>query len=404
MEERLSITPWTMAPNRNNDVLRVGCDKLGFTSGTMRRNVKACLNLGYCGMGCPANAKQSMLVTTIPAALDKGATLVHRARVSKLVFEGDHVEACDAYGIARNGAAPSIHRVRIRARHFVLAAGGIGSPAILLRSATTDPHDLLGKRTFLHPAVVSAAFMGDPVDAFYGAPQSVYSDHFLDAPHDGPAGFKLEAAPAHPVLVGSLLPGFGEEHVRIMSRFNHLQVTIALIRDGFHPESPGGRVVLRDDGSPLLDYSMTPYLWDAARRALLAMAQVQFAAGAQSVRPVHESARGADSWESSRKEIESLAMEPRNARVVSAHVMGGCAMGRSARSSVVDESGRHHQVDNLSIHDGSVFPPLSPRTPSCRSTPLPRAWPQHWPHRCAVRSIGATFGRYNVHSNCAGLL
>ncbi|HEY2627558.1 MAG TPA: GMC family oxidoreductase N-terminal domain-containing protein, partial [Usitatibacter sp.] len=211
LEERLSIAPWTVAPNRNNDALRAGCEKLGFAWGTMRRNVKACLNLGYCGMGCPANAKQSMLLTTIPAALDKGATLVHRARVSKLVFEGDHVAACDAYGIARNGATPSIHRVRLRARHFVLAAGGIGSPAILLRSAAPDPYDLGGKRTFLHPTVVSAALMRDPVDAFYGAPQSVYSDHFLDAPLDGAAGFKLEVAPVHPVLVGSLLPGFGEE-------------------------------------------------------------------------------------------------------------------------------------------------------------------------------------------------
>jgi choline dehydrogenase-like flavoprotein len=44
------------------------------------------------------------------------------------------------------------------------------------------------------------------------------------------------------------------------------------------------------------------------------------------------------------------------ARVVSAHVMGGCAMGGAARSSVVDESGRHHQLGNLSVHDASIFP------------------------------------------------
>lgn len=357
MEERLAIAPWPVAPNRNNDVLRVGCEKLGFSTGAIRRNVKGCLNLGYCGLGCPANAKQSMLLTTIPAALDRGATLVHRARVSKLVLEGDRVDACVALGIARNGASPSIHRVTLRARHFVLAAGGIGSPAILLRSSAPDPHDNLGKRTFLHPAVVSGALMRDPVNGFYGAPQSVYSDHFLDAaPLDGPAGFKIEAAPTHPALVGSLLPGFGAEHARWMSQFNRMQVLIGLIRDGFHPQSPGGRVVLRNDSSAALDYPMTPYLWDAARRALLTMSQVQFAAGALAVRPIHEAARVEESWESSRKDIESLAMQPRVARVVSAHVMGGCAMGSDSRSCVVDESGRHHQVENLSVHDGSIFP------------------------------------------------
>ncbi|HLX23464.1 MAG TPA: GMC family oxidoreductase [Usitatibacter sp.] len=356
MEERLSITTWNVAPNRNNEVLRAGAEKLGHAPAVMHRNVKGCLNLGYCGMGCPVNAKQSMLVTTIPAALDKGATLVHRARVTRLVFEGDRVEACEAYGVTRSGATPSIHRLRLRAKHFVLAAGGIGSPGILLRSNAPDPHDLLGKRTFLHPTVVSAALMREPVDAFYGAPQSIYSDRFLEAPLDGPAGYKLESAPAHPMLVGGLLPGVGEEHAQWMSRFNRMQITIALLRDGFHPDSPGGRVVLRSDSTPVLDYPMTPYLWEAARRAFLTMAQVQFAAGAEAVKPVHERARTAESWDAAKKEIEALAMEPRIARVVSAHVMGGCAMGPDARGSVVDESGRHHHIENLSVHDGSVFP------------------------------------------------
>jgi choline dehydrogenase-like flavoprotein len=44
------------------------------------------------------------------------------------------------------------------------------------------------------------------------------------------------------------------------------------------------------------------------------------------------------------------------ARVVSAHVMGGCAMGPDARHAVVDEDGRHHHLRNLSVHDGSIFP------------------------------------------------
>src|SRR6185295_14849115 len=89
MEERVSIGPWTVPPNENNEVLRRGCEKLGYSWGLIRRNVKGCGNLGYCGMGCPLNAKQSMLVTTIPGALDRGATLVHRARVTRLVVEGN---------------------------------------------------------------------------------------------------------------------------------------------------------------------------------------------------------------------------------------------------------------------------------------------------------------------------
>jgi len=357
MEERLAIAPWGVAPNENNDVLRRGCAKLGYAHGAIARNVKGCANLGYCGMGCPINAKQSMLVTTIPAALSRGARLVQRARVLRLVIEGDRVVSCEAAGVAGNGAKPSDTRVRIRARHFVLAAGGIGSPAILIRSDAPDPGGLTGRRTFLHPTVISSAVMPRRVDGHAGAPQSIYSDHFLDnAPLDGPAGFKLESGPTHPVLVGITLPGFGEDHAAWMKKFPHVQVVIALLRDGFHRESRGGRVTLANDGTPSLDYAMPTYLWEGARRAYVAMAEIQFAAGAQSVMPVHEGAKGYSNLKEAREAIEALPMRALAARVVSAHVMGGCAMGPDARTGVVDEDGRHHQLRNLSVHDGSVFP------------------------------------------------
>ncbi len=357
MEERLAIAPWQVAPNENNEVLRRGCAKLGYSHGAIARNVKGCVNIGYCGMGCPTNAKQSMLVTTIPAALARGARLVQRARVRRLEIDGDNVTMCEAYGVAANGAAPSPQAIRIRARHYVIAAGGIGSPAILIRSAAPDPANLLGRRTFLHPTLVSAALMPQPVNGFAGAPQSVYSDQFLDnAPLDGPAGFNLESGPAHPVLVGITLPGFGEEHARWMQKFPNVQVVIALLRDGFHRDSRGGRVALASDGTPVLDYAMSDYLWQGARRAYLALAEIQFAAGAQSVMPVHENATPYASLREAREAIDALPMRALAARVVSAHVMGGCPMGPEARHAVVDEEGRHHHLRNVSVHDGSVFP------------------------------------------------
>jgi choline dehydrogenase-like flavoprotein len=356
MEERLSIGAWNVPPNENNDVLRRGCQKLGIPTGAIRRNVKGCANLGYCGLGCPLNAKQSMLVTTIPAALDRGATLVHRARVTRLVLEGERIVACEARGVERNGAAPGNAVVRLRARHFVLAAGAVGTPGVLLASGLPDPYSVTGKRTFLHPTVVCGAVFAQKVEAHAGAPQTIYSDHFLDAtPVDGPVGFKLEAPPVHPILAGITLPGFGAAHRAWMKKFPNLQVLIALLRDGFHADAPGGQVVMRS-GWPVLDYTITDYLWNGVRRAYLAMAEIQFAAGAQSIMPLHEDAAPVSSWREARAAIEGLPLRPLHARVVSAHVMGGCAMGNDPRTSVVNEAGRHHQVANLSVHDGSVFP------------------------------------------------
>jgi choline dehydrogenase-like flavoprotein len=298
-----------------------------------------------------------MLVTTIPAALSRGARLVQRARVRRLEIDGDRVTMCEANGVAGNGAQLSPQAIRIRARHYALAAGGLGSPAVLIRSNAPDPANLVGRRTFLHPTVISAALMPQAVNGHAGAPQSVYSDQFLDnAPLDGPAGFKLESGPVHPVLVGITLPGFGEDHARWMQKFPNVQVVIALLRDGFHGESRGGRVSLASDGTPVLEYAMSEYLWQGVRRAYAAMAEIQFAAGAQSVMPVHENARPCTTMQEAREGIEALPLRALAARVVSANVMGGCPMGPDTRDAVVDEDGRHHHLRNVSVHDGSIFP------------------------------------------------
>ena len=71
---------------RPRDLLKRGAARLGIPAAAIMRNVNGCWNLGYCGMGCPTNAKQSMLVTTIFSALDHGAGLLTHARAEHFVF------------------------------------------------------------------------------------------------------------------------------------------------------------------------------------------------------------------------------------------------------------------------------------------------------------------------------
>ena len=360
MESRLSVAPWDIPPNRNNALLAIGTERLGIASAAIRRNVKGCWNIGYCGMGCPTNAKQSMLVTTIPAALDEGATLLVNAQAVRFIRAGAAQSgSMQLEVIARPGSTAFESRPthRIVARHFVVAGGAIGSPALLLRSQAPDPHSMLGRRTFLHPTIISAALMSDPVAAHAGAPQTVYSDHFLDSlPIDGPMGFKLEAPPLHPVIFATTMSGYGAQHASLMREFNNTHVLLALLRDGFNADSTGGRVMLRDDGSPVLDYPLNDFVFDGVRRAYLAMAEIQFAAGAKHVSPIHEQAAMYKSWQAARQAIGELALKPLSTRVVSAHVMGGCAMSNDPRNGVVNVHGRHHQWPEVSVLDGSLFP------------------------------------------------
>ena len=357
-ERRLHISPWLAPPNENNALLARGAQKLGIPASAIARNVKGCWSLGSCGMGCPTNAKQSMLVTTIPAALDRGATLLVETRAEQLVLGGGTVQALRCVAVRPNGAPVQGGKTTtIAARHFVLAGGAINSPAVLMRSKAPDPHGLLGARTFLHPVVMSAAVLKQRVEGWAGAPQTVYTDHYMDTqPIDGPMGFKLEAPPLHPVILATTMPGYGQPHADLLAQFPHTHVLLALLRDGFHPEAPGGRVKLRSDGSAVLDYPLTGFVMEGARRALLAMAELQFASGAKEVLPVHEMAQPYTSWAQAQGAIAALPMKPLLTKVVSAHVMGGCGMAGSEAQGVVRADGGHWQIENLSVHDGSIFP------------------------------------------------
>jgi choline dehydrogenase-like flavoprotein len=205
-ERRLHVSTWVTPPNENNELLRKGAKKLGIAAAAILRNVHGCWNLGSCGLGCPTNAKQSQLLTGVPTALERGAVLLVNTRADRLILQGGRVEGVEATYRALNSNKnqvlalynKAIKAIKIKANHVVLSGGAINSPALLLRSGAPDPHGLLGRRTFLHPVVMSAADMPQRVEGWAGAPQTIYTDHFLGVdPIDGPLGYKLEAPPIH---------------------------------------------------------------------------------------------------------------------------------------------------------------------------------------------------------------
>jgi choline dehydrogenase-like flavoprotein len=355
MEKRLNISEWKYELNRNNQALKTGCEKLNWDFTVIKRNVKGCWNTGYCGMGCPVNAKQSMLVTTIPAALDLGATLVSRTKVMKLEHLNGKITGIKAIALDEQ-LKPTAIELSFKAKHYILSAGAIHTPTILMRSGVVDPHQLLGKRTFLHPTLLSGALFDDPINGHSGAPQSIYSDEFVWRDGAvGELGYKLEVPPVHPILISSKTIGYGKSHAALMENFNQLQVTIALVRDGYHPDSQGGQVYLTDTGFSL-DYPLTDAFWHSARRAFASMAELQFAAGAKQVLPISEGMPYLNSWQEAKSVIENMELAPLKTVVASAHVMGGCPMGEDTQMAMVNSYGESHYYENLSVMDGSIFP------------------------------------------------
>ncbi len=361
VEKRLAIKPWGGPLNGSNAVLRRGLTSLGLDWGLISPNVKGCANLGYCNLGCPINAKQSMLVATLPTAMSKGARLYSRLRAQTFTFNSTKTKieslVCDA--LDPSGLSPSGRKVTLKATHFVLAASAINGPALLIRSGAPDPHGTLGKRTFLHPSPSVGAIHPGQTKPWEGLPQSIYSDHYLnDKPLTGELGWKLEVAPLHPVLVGVSPAFFGDNHLNVMKNFDKYTSVISFIRDGFNADSPGGTVVLRADGSPGVDYPLTQPYFDTVRKAIRSQAQVQFAAGATRafIGHIDASPLGYGSMAEFNTALDALQMVTGRVRLNSAHQMGGCGMSADPAKGVVNPNGRHHQLTNLSVHDSSVFP------------------------------------------------
>ena len=355
MEQRLNVAPWQVPANPNNAVLSRGATSLGIDWKVIPRNVSACWNLGYCGTGCPTNAKQSMLVTTIPAALQQGSELVYSARAERLIMEGRKVLGVEITAL-NDDYQPSGSRLVAKAPHVIMACGAINGPALLLRSKAPDPHKRIGKRTFFHPTTFCFAEFDELIDPYYGAPQSIYSDHFQWQSVDGPVGYKLEVPPLQPGLTSVLLLGHGHQHFSDIQKLPNLHAMIALLRDGFHPQSEGGGIELAGDGTPIIDYVINDYLWDGVRRSWLSMAEIQFAAGAKAVRASHVDSPWFTSWEEAKAGINALEFRSNAFTAGSAHCMGGLTMGEDQTRCLVDSNGKYHHLDNLYVFDGSVFP------------------------------------------------
>lgn len=356
IEQRLNIHTWPLAPNANNQTLLDGCKHLGWHYAKIKRNVSGCINLGYCGMGCPTNAKQSMLNTSIPRMLNHGGILLSQTKAYKIKYLRGRVYSIQAHALDDQLENKNI-QLTLKAKHYILAGGAIHTPALMLNSWLPDPHHLIGKGTFLHPTILSGAIFNQHIDAHQGAPQAIYSDEFLWRDGvSGQLGYKLEVPPIHPVMLANNTFGYGLEHAHIMRKFKQLQVTMALFRDGFNPHNEGGQVRVRGEQKISLDYPLSKEFWQSAHHAFASMAELQFAAGAKFVLPLVEGATYLRNWKQAKQAIADMTIGKFKTQVVSAHVMGGCPMGEDISTSLVNSYGQSHHLENLSVMDGSIFP------------------------------------------------
>ena len=307
-----------------------------------REGRAACHYCNGCVRGCAVAAKGSVDVAVIPDAERSGRLRIETGfRASRLEHGADgRITAVVGHG---EGGREQRHR----ARAFVLAAGAVETPRLLLNSAggahpggPGNDHDQVGRNLMETLYLLRSALFDRPLETYAGIPldsriwdlngavepmPNGFVLGHLAGPFEGPVGYALHA-----------VDGFGVAHREAMQRHFGAAITLFGIAEQ-HPR-PGNRISLSERrdrfGVPLAriatrldeaDLEVLSRMWE--RIGELAQASNADLGGQTSAYDTP----------------------------IATHVAGTCRMGDEPSRSVVDSHGRVHGVPNLVIADASVL-------------------------------------------------
>ncbi len=336
--------------NLMNQAIRRGTEALGWSGFVTKHNRDACVQSGYCILGCSYDAKQSMLVTYVPRASEAGARVYANARVERIEASDGRVRGVVGHIVDQAGTPGA--RIDVRAKVVVLAAGAVASPDLLLRSRIANRSGQVGRNLHLHPSVMVAGIFDEELHGYRGIPQSYYVDEFIDLERDPHRGYVLMPIAGFPVLTGGNLPGFGREHYRWMKAFARTAGLLVLLHDRSSGSVESGASIAR----PRIRYTLEDHDRRQLAEGLVHCCEVLLAAGAREVLVPY--------W------IDPLVLRPGDdlgailtrgvtqgeIPIASTHPQSTCKMGGDPRTSVVNAWGESHEVSGLFVADMSVFP------------------------------------------------
>jgi choline dehydrogenase-like flavoprotein len=343
--------------NRMNQLLREGAKKLGWEGNPVPQARKGCVKSGHCMQGCVYRAKQSQLVTHIPQAIALGARVYADVQAEKLEFERGRVFGLTARVVHRPSNRVSDIMLRVKAKAFVVAAGGYNSAPFLLRNDFRNGLPMLGKRFGMNPTAIVHGLYDEDIILWRNIPAAFGVEQFRLARYDAAGayvegGYLLMANQVQPGQLGSMLPVVGDELGEWMGRMKRLGGTIGWIDD---PADELGELKLNKDGSTKVDYAYGPTTQAILRDLIKKQAQVQFAVGAKKLMVAGSEAITLTSLADLPK-VDRMTIRAGGLTLAAPHPSGGCVMGRDTRDSVTDSSHRVHGFENLFVADSSVFP------------------------------------------------
>lgn len=308
-----------------------------------------CVRRGACTWGCFDGAKASVDRTHWPASIKLGVKLVQNARVLRVETGSDGLASGVTYvdrGTGRTHFQPG--------RTVIVSANGVGTPRLLLNSASNDHPNglanssgLVGRRLMMHPYGTVSGLFDDFFENWQGPyGQRSYCLEFAETRKDTNfyrgAKWQLMGMGGPLATVGAWPWGgngdvWGENfHPTVQKRFGR---------------SAYWGIMAEDLPSEENMVSLDPNLTDADG---MPAAKITYKASQNTWDLLHyNQERAAESMrEAGAYEIAVMPLQ----RETGWHILGSVRMGDDPRTSVVDSFGRSHDVPNLFVMDGSVMP------------------------------------------------
>jgi choline dehydrogenase-like flavoprotein len=367
--------------NASAQVLVRGCTKLSIpvapapiaTLSAPHKDRPPCVYRGFCNYGCTTNAKSSILVTYIPRAIRAGAEV----RPNSMAAQIEHDERGFVMGVLhfREGGQELF---RQRARNVVVAGYAIETPRLLLNSASSlfpnglaNSSGMVGKCFMVHSGHQVFAKFPDRISQYKAPPPGgALTEHFNRSMPDVDfiCGYMIEVVGPHPVDFASRISSarglWGPELRRAMLDYNYYS-GIGIVGEIL----PQQKNIVKLHGTERDQYGLpiphVVFSYHENDRKL-------FSHAIEKMKAIVEAAGGEDAWSADR----------------TAHLLGTCRMGNDAEDSVVNADCRSHDVPNLFICDGSVFPTSTAVNPSLTIEALAA--------RTADRIIHAGLGSYGI--------
>ncbi|MCW2571233.1 MAG: oxidoreductase [Frankiales bacterium] len=326
---------------------------------------------GYTQFGDVTGAKRGTLTTYLRDAYDAGARILCHTKAVRVLTDGGRATGVEA--VYTDPATLVTRTVTVHAKHVVVAAGALETPAVLLRSGIGGP--ATGKHLRLHPSSGMFGVYEEDQRAWWGPPQAAVMDQFRDL-GDG-YGLLVEGSQYYPgVFAFQLALTNGKAHKELMSKVARMCDLLFITRD-----HGGGEVTLDEHGEALHHYSLDdPRDQEQVRKGLRVLAELHLAAGAQELwlnTPYAPGFRRGEDLEAWLAGLYTMPFGAGGIALGAAHQMGSARMGLDPATSVADPTGELHDVKGVWIGDTSAFPTPSGANPMLTCMALAHRTAEH---------------------------